>query len=272
MARSSLARWLVSRFERLVVRSADLVLCNTIQLAGALRSRYPGVQVEWIPNGVDHTQLPARSAERLPGLAITYVGTIYGGRDFSLVLRALRALLDAHPAAMSDGTMLRVAGHVEPAPAALLARQIDALGLHGHVEMLGVLARSAALDLVARSGLALVLAQQQEYQVPAKLYELIGLGIPTVVVAEEGSAAGSEAVRLGAWRVDEHDVAGLTSVLVAAWRGTEGTPPGSVTRVDYMAIAADADRVLRHAHMLGSSDARASAEHLVLTNHVAPHT
>jgi hypothetical protein len=39
-----------------------------------------------------------------------------------------------------------------------------------------------------------------------------------------------------------------------------------------MAIAADADRVLRHAHMLGSSDARASAEHLVLTNHVAPHT
>jgi hypothetical protein len=138
--------------------------------------------------------------------------------------------------------------------------------------MLGVLPRSAALDVVARSGLALVLAQQQEYQVPAKLYELIGLGIPTVVVAEEGSAAGSEAVRLGAWRVDEHDVAGLTRVMVAAWRGTEGTPPGSVTRVDYMAIAADADRVLRDERMIGGSDSRVSAQPLVLANHVAPHS
>ena len=100
-------------------------------------------------------------------------------------------------------------------------------------------------ELTARNGLALVLAQQQEYQVPAKLYELVGLGIPTLVVAEEGSAAGSEATRLGAWRVDENDVAGLTEVLAAAWRDVGKTPRRSAVRVDYMAIAADADQVLR---------------------------
>lgn len=269
--RSALARWLVARLERLVIRSADAVLCNTVQLAGALRSNYPGVRVDWLPNGVDHAQLPPRPAERFPGLAIAYVGTIYGGRNLSLLLRALRDFLDAHPAARAEGTRLRIAGHVESEPATLLEREIAALGLQASVDILGVLPRPEALDLVSRSGLALVLAQQQEYQVPAKLYELIGLGVPTVVVAEEGSAAGSEAVRLGAWRVDEQDVAGLTTILVAAWRGVGGMSQGSAERVAYMAIAADADQVLR-GNPGGGGDRQPSSRELELTVGSSPGT
>jgi hypothetical protein len=39
-----------------------------------------------------------------------------------------------------------------------------------------------------------------------------------------------------------------------------------------MAIAADADRVLRDERMIGGSDSRVSAQPLVLANHVAPHS
>lgn len=243
-AQSQLARRLARALERRVIAAADTVVCNTRQLADALRRLYPTARVVWVPNGVDRALLPPRPAERFPGLAVAYAGTIYGGRDIGVLLRALRGFLEAHPGARSDGTRLRIAGLVEPAHAEALARELESLALQDHVELLGLLPRPEALDVLARSGLAVVLAQHQEYQVPAKLYELVGLGVPTVVVAEPGSATASEAARLGAWCVAAGDAGGLRAVFESAWEGRPASS-GQDVPVDYEAIAAQADAVLR---------------------------
>ena len=56
-------------------------------------------------------------------------------------------------------------------------------------------------------------------QIPAKLYELVGLGVQTLVVTEEGSAAAMEADRLGVIRREPTDVEGIAAVIRSVAKG-----------------------------------------------------
>jgi glycosyltransferase involved in cell wall biosynthesis len=141
------------------------------------------------------------------------VGTLYGGRDLGPVLRALRVLLDRHPEVARDSTKLRHAGQVEARQAEAIKRDVAELSLGNYVELRGVLPRADALGLLARSRVAIVLAQDQDCQIPAKLYECVALGIPTLVVAPLESATGREAVRLGASLAAPDDVEGIARLL-----------------------------------------------------------
>ncbi|MGH7608204.1 MAG: glycosyltransferase, partial [Gemmatimonadales bacterium] len=247
MYRSRAAQWLVPRLEDLMLRGADGVLCNTREFTAALAGRYPGATIHWLPNGVDRDALPAPEPASAPfaGLAIAYLGTLYGGRNLEPVLRALRLFFDRHPAAARDGSRFRVAGHIDQAPGSALPAEVDALGLTHHVEHLGVLPREAALRLAARSRLAVVLAQDQGLQVPAKLYELVALGTPTLVVAEPGSAARSEAERLGAIAAAPDDVPAIAEVLADVWRGALRPGERARNRLDYRDLATELDAILR---------------------------
>jgi hypothetical protein len=241
--RSGIARWLLPRLERLVLQSADGVLCNTREFAGALSAKYPHATIDWIPNGVDGDALPRITDAPFPGLSITHIGTLYGGRDVEPVLRAMRLLFDAHPDAVAD-TRLRLAGQVEQRYRPHLATEIAQLALSECVEELGVVPRSEALALSARSRLALVLAQQQDLQVPAKLYELVAMRVPTLVIAESDSASASEARRLGALALEPGDVTGIAAVLAAAREGRLPRPSRDSAALHYRDLSHDLDRVL----------------------------
>jgi len=192
--RSALGRWFTRRVEQLVLKSVNAALCNTREFAAALAARYSRQAVHWVPNAVDRDLLPSPDPCLFPGLAVAYVGTLYGGRDLGPVPRALRVVLDRHPEIDGKASMLRIAGSIEQQHVQTFRRDVDALCLRDHVEFFGVLSRDAALALLARSRLGVVLAQKQDLQIPAKLYELLGIGIPTVVIAAAGSAAYSEAL------------------------------------------------------------------------------
>ncbi len=242
--RSWLASGLIRRLERLVVRGASGVVSTTQEFAAALRTRYPDARVHWIPNGVDRDGLPDGSADAFPGLGMACAGTIYGGRNPSPVLLGLRLFLERHPEAAASGTRLRIAGHMDESAVRNLHDETASLGLGAYVEYCGVLPRTAALRLVGRSRVAFVLAQEQELQVPAKLYETVALGVRTIVVASETSAAASEARRLGACAVDPGDVTGIAQLLGDAWQEPKGAGRGGGERADYAAVAALAARVL----------------------------
>lgn len=249
--------WLGLRFitglERLVVTAASGVVCNTREFARAMRARYPGANVELVPNAVDREQLPIALAAPFPGLGMAHVGTIYGGRDLGPVLRALRVFLDRHPSAAAAGPLLRMAGHIEEPCAGDLRHELSTLRLDRHVEFLGVLPRAAALGLLARSRIGLVLAQGQELQVPAKLYEILGLGMCALVIAPSASAASSEGRMLGARTADPRDVAAIVRVLEDVWLGRVATP-GLRPSADYRHLA-------RHvANLLGTNPAGCGRE------------
>jgi hypothetical protein len=212
---SALVRWLYPRLERTVFGAATAIVCNTLELASALAGRYPNTLFEWIPNGADPESL-----------------------------KALRLFLDRNPLARAE-TSFRIAGHIAGRYADRIGSQVADLGLAPWVQLLGVLRRDEALDLVARSRLAVVLSQQQELQVPAKLYEMVLIGIPTVVLASAASAAASEAVRLGATTVTPDNTEALARVMEHAWKAPRQRPKaGTASPASYAEIARRVDTLL----------------------------
>jgi glycosyltransferase involved in cell wall biosynthesis len=234
----------IPRLERLVFRAAEGVIVNTPQLAHVLAAKYPDVAVACIPNGVDLERLPPRARDPFPGLAIASVGTLYGDRDLGPVLQGLRLFLQRHPEAAQGGVKLRVAGRAESPHARAIEEQVASLGLGEYVEVLGQLPRTQALELMSRSHLSVVLAQRQELAIPAKLYEPVALGIPTLVVAEKGSAAATEGQRLGASVLEPDDAEGIAHLLKRLWCRELQTPFRCRVPVAYEAIAPLADQLL----------------------------
>lgn len=244
LAPSRTGRAAVAQLERLVVDAATGIVATTREMAAALAERYPGVAVSWVPNGVDRDLLPPRSGEPFAGLAIAHVGTLYGGRDLGPALRAFRLFVDRHPNALHDGSRLRIAGHAEPELADSLHHEVAALDLGRHVDVLGVLPRDEALNLLARSRLVLVLAQDQDLQIPTKLYESVAMELPTLVVAASGSAARREAQELGATVVDPSDVAAMVRVFERIWSNQERSADRPQVPIDYRDLAASVSSLL----------------------------
>jgi glycosyltransferase involved in cell wall biosynthesis len=237
-------RTIAPLLERLAFRAADGVITNTTQLADVLAAKYRDVPFVSVPNGVDPENLPPPAHPRYPGVGLAYVGKLYAGRDLRPVVLALRTFLERHPEAAAAGSKLRVAGAADPRNAEAFTRAVAAAGLEQQVEALGVLSHAEALNVVSRSRLVVVLAQEQELQIPAKLYESVAMRVPTLVVAPPDSAAGMEGKRLGALVCDSNDVAGIAGVLEQLWRdGVRDQPPCPVP-ITYDAIAHFVDRVL----------------------------
>jgi glycosyltransferase involved in cell wall biosynthesis len=241
---SRMFRTVSPRLERLAFRAAHGVITSTHQLAEALATRYPDVRIVCVPNGVDPERLPPPARHPYAGLGIAYTGTLYGGRDFGPVVRALRIFFERHPEAAQAGSKLRVAGAAGVGHARAFDHAVAAAGIEQYVEVLGPLPRARALDVLSRSRLAVVLAQEQDVQIPAKLYESVAMGIPTLVVAPADSAAGVEGIRVGAAVRDSDDVEGIVGLLVQLWRDGAGRRSPCPVPITYEAIAPLVDRAL----------------------------
>lgn len=241
---SGLAYLAIPWLERLVLRRAVRAIANTSEFAAALRSAYPGLNVSFIPNGIDTERLPPPAEDVYSGLSIAYVGTLYLGRDLSPVLEATRRFLERRPEARAE-VRIRVAGHLVGAHAERVQTQISEAGLEDVVELLGVLPGSEALRLLNRSHLAVVLAQNQRMQVPAKLYECVGLQLPTLVVTESTSAAAGEATRIGGIVREPDDIDGIREVIEELWTGTREVRVRPAAPISYADLAPEVDQLLR---------------------------
>jgi glycosyltransferase involved in cell wall biosynthesis len=234
------------RIEASVIRRASAILTTTPELQEALQRRFPTTAPAWLPNGVDMRELPARAESSHPGLSICHVGTVYFNRDPTPVLRAFAAFLTAHPAAASAGSMLRFVGYVSDDFRRGLEQSVDDLGIAPHVEVTGAVPRRRALEILAASRIALVLAQGQGIMVPAKLYEAVALGVRTMVITEVDSAAGREGSRLEAAVHAPNDEAGMVATMEETWAGGRNTSRSVTvpTRIDHAHLAIELEGIL----------------------------
>jgi hypothetical protein len=241
---SHLNRVLIPFLEREVIQGAARVIANTGEFAETLAAAYPATEVSWLPNGIDAERLPAPEAELFEGLSLAYVGTVYAGRDLSPVLQALARFFARNPEARERGSRLRTAGHFEGRHGDRFRREVEALDLSALVEHAGVVPRGDALRLLARSHLSIVLAQNQALQIPAKLYESVGMHLPTLVIAEEESAAAREGKRIGALVRDPADVEGICALFEDLWSGRVAARVPPLRPIEYSHLAAEMGEIL----------------------------
>jgi len=238
-----LARIIMPRVERAVMARADGVLANTQLAAEQLASRYSHTPVVWVRNGFDPERVPPEPIEPHEGLLISYLGALYGNRSLDVVLEGLRRYIDRGSLPRGP-VLLQVAGAAEEPYRSRFNRAISLLRLEDHVIQLGSLGGGEALQQLRRSNLALVLAQDQGLQVPAKLYECIGVGVPTLALAESGSATAEEASSLGAFVVEPDDAEGIADVFARVHRQPYDVPQASPPEILYPNIVERVSRLL----------------------------
>jgi glycosyltransferase involved in cell wall biosynthesis len=166
--------------ERLSIRAADHLVTVTDQTAELYRQRLgPAAgKVVVARNGIP--ALTGREPHR-PGdpFRIIYSGNIYGGRDPRAFIRAIGDVVPECAAAGIEIAVDIFAG--ETRDVVPLEPLVAELGI-GHVVRLP----HAEIQRVLRSAdLLLLLAQHQPLQVPNKLYEYLGTGVPILAIADE---------------------------------------------------------------------------------------
>jgi hypothetical protein len=179
-----------SWLERRVIERADLVVFNVERLRDAYRSRYAHVTASkfaFIPNAIAAVSqsAPAPAFDRF---TICYTGSLYVGRSPEPVFHAVSKLIRAGTV-MPDAVRILLVGQCRFIDGTPTEHVVRRYGLESTVEVRDFVPHAEAFDLVRRSHLALLLAPNLPYQIPAKVYDYLGAGTRILAIAEEGGTA-----------------------------------------------------------------------------------
>ena len=210
------ARAVGYKAESEAVRDATAVVCVTDAAVAELRKRYPEIPAErfsCVPNGFDGVSAASRVKASVDGLTVlTYIGTVYGSTDPTVVVEAVLGL----PVEVRERLRLRFVGHVEMA-----AYRDTLLRLGKQVELIGFLPQAEALRYV-ESTTYLLLVTHDPINVAAKLYDYLGSGVPVLAAVHPAGDVRKilDATRVG-WSADVGNVDAIRQMLVEA---VERTP------------------------------------------------
>ena len=181
-------RWLEWR----VVQKADLVVANTAMLCEVFRkaygSRLPDRFV-CITNGFDGEFFSSFGhVEKDRVFTIIYTGTLYFGRTPEPVFQAVHELIQ-EDRIDAQAIRIRLVGQCRVINGRPIEEIIHGYQLNGVVEVLESVSYIRAIEMVKQSHLALLLAPNQPYQIPAKAYDYMGTGTKILALAEEGATS-----------------------------------------------------------------------------------
>ncbi|NWF73540.1 MAG: glycosyltransferase [Nitrospirae bacterium] len=179
-------RWL----ERRVVQKADLVVANTEMLCEIFKKAY-GSQLPdrfvCITNGFDGEFFSGFDhAEKEKVFTIIYTGTLYFGRTPEPLFQAVHELIQ-EGRIDAQAIRIRLVGHCQVINGRPTGEIVHSYQLDGIVEVLEPVSYNRAIEMVRQSQLALLLAPNQPYQIPAKAYDYMGIGTRILALAENGA-------------------------------------------------------------------------------------
>jgi glycosyltransferase involved in cell wall biosynthesis len=200
---------LAARLERALVRNASrvVVAADYFRLEG-LAEDDPRRVV--IVNGVDEADLPASDVPRSDRFVLAHVGTVYGIRDPSPVLRALGRLIER---GMIDGERLtvRLVGsfwldRFDPPP-------------NVHVERTGYVGHELAVEEICRATALLLYVPSSSLAPSGKLFEYLASGRPILSVTGPENLARRLVTELDAGVVaDPDDEPAIEQALLTLWQ------------------------------------------------------
>jgi glycosyltransferase involved in cell wall biosynthesis len=225
--------------ERRVIEAADLVVFNVERLRNAYRERYswvPADKFAYIPNGIS-IRTGDGPAEKYGPFTISYTGSLYVGRSPEPVFEAVARLIQ-HGRIGSDNIRVKLVGQCDVIDGMPTEAVIRKHGLESIVEVHGSVPYNDAFEIIRRSHLALLLAPNLPYQIPAKVYDYLGAGTRILAIAEEGGTADllAETDSGRAFRTDEVDA-------IADFIHAEFKARGSADRVSPSLARYDLSRI-----------------------------
>lgn len=183
-------QWLLPRYERDVVKTADAVLLNTKATYNDFIGTYPDLpssKFHWMPNGMDpdlpgliEPWLSARAStsdERAKTITLLHAGSLYGNRRPD-------GLLDAMVLLKAQGVRCNLLQIGTVDNSISLFKKIEELGLSQNVECLPRVPHSEVLQLMADVDLHIVLQPDGPLMIPGKVYEMIAYPQPIVAICD----------------------------------------------------------------------------------------
>jgi hypothetical protein len=207
-----------------------------------------GSKLHVVSNGYDPDQLAKVKPNDFGHFAIVYTGSLWPPkRVISPLMAALRCLNESVHRSR-DGWKFHYygkhTGHV--------CEEADRFGVTARVMVHGVVPRSRALEAVKGAGVAVVITSVAESATPeengmvtGKIFEAIGLGTPTLLIAPVGSDANAVTKITGLARTfAANDRDGIASLLSDLMEG-KSLEPSDPTAYSWGNLVDGFDRVLR---------------------------
>lgn len=234
---------LAARDESWTVKSAALVLTSSEAHSDLLRTRYPARRdsILTIRNGSDEDPLPAHRAR--PRFTIAYSGSVYLDRDPTPLFRAAARVireLGLTPEDFGLEFIGEVANHDGVPLETLATREGIAPYYRGQLPR----SRRAVFELLAEMSMLVLLQQDSDLAIPAKLYEYIRFNAWVLALATPTSATGKVLQGTGADLVAPEDVDGIAATIRArVMEFRAGVVPQPIARDPRFPRRAQADRL-----------------------------
>ncbi|NIR52856.1 glycosyltransferase family 4 protein, partial [candidate division KSB1 bacterium] len=188
--RSGLSRWTDKSLEKKVYQSADALTVAWPGILNDLRSKYADVdsqKVRLLPNGYDFQdgtfyQPRFRIKDKF---IITYSGSLYGKRDVSYFINALKELA-CKSEEFALRCLFRIVGRADPYIVESLEKNLS----DQMYEIIPYVPHRIAVEYVLSSGVLLLVVDDSPLSkdiVPGKIYEYIGSGKEILALASENS-------------------------------------------------------------------------------------
>jgi O-antigen/teichoic acid export membrane protein len=224
---SPVTLWLSARDEEAVVRDATLVVANTARARDALRLAHPA-QAERIidvPNGFDEDPMPASRHGRR--FVVAYAGTIYLDRDPRPLCRAVARAVKGRRLTPDDFG-LEFMGDVSTFNGTRLEEIAREEGVAEFVRVRPSGTRREALEFAAGASMLVVLPQDSDMAIPAKLFEYMRFAAWVLVCGSPESATRAIVEGLDVDAVEPGDVDAMTRAMIRRYdmhrRGVQAIP------------------------------------------------
>ncbi|HEV2752159.1 MAG TPA: oligosaccharide flippase family protein, partial [Gemmatimonadales bacterium] len=181
--------WLAQRHERRAVSQAALIVANTEPLRNVMRGVYRSAasRIIAVPNGFDDEPLPPALSRPGRRFTIAYAGTIYLDRDPRVLFRAAaRLITDRHLTPRDFG--IELMGHVQSLDGVGIEHIARDEGIADYVRAVPPRPRREALEFLSRASMLLVLPQDSDMAIPAKVFDYMRYDAWMLALADPGSA------------------------------------------------------------------------------------
>jgi len=194
-----LERWCLGAADQIVVVSEGMYELLSAKLPSAARHR-----LVLAPSGIERIAPARRQPRQASPLRIAYAGTLYHRRDPRPFLRAI-ATVRQRCAFTPQELQVDFVGHCRWYHDVSIESAAAGLGLADVVRFHDWVDNDACLAFLGRADLLLLLAQGQPVQIPNKLYEYLGTGVPILAYADRDGDVARLLHQVGGHRVVADD-------------------------------------------------------------------